>query len=65
MLHFCLPLAYASYTTIMILKYQLLDLNMNLVTWSLYFANILVVYIIHKLGKVLDKCLEQFLRSRG
>lgn len=62
MLRFYLPLIYASYTTYIILKYQVLDLNMNLVTWGVYFANIFAVYTLHKIGKVLDKCLERLLR---
>lgn len=55
---FCLPVLYAGFTSIMMIKYQVLDLNMNFMTWGIYFANIFAVYATHLIGKVVDKCLD-------
>ena len=59
-LEFIMPLTYAGYISTMMLKYKLFDLNVNTLTLGVYLLNIMVVFILHKVGKVLDKCLEHF-----
>ena len=59
-LEFIIPLTYAGYISTMMLKYKLFDLNVNTLTLGVYLLNIMVVFILHKVGKVLDKCLEHF-----
>lgn len=58
-LEFILPLMYGGYVSIMILKYGLINININTLTFGIYLLNIIVVYVLHRFGKVFDKCLEQ------
>jgi hypothetical protein len=53
-----LPIIYGLFTSSMIIKYELLNLDMNLVTWCVYFLSIFIAYILFKLGGMIDKCLE-------
>ena len=56
---FTLPLIYGYFISYAILKYKLFNLGMNTLTWSIYMVNIAIAYILHKVGKAFDKCLEQ------
>lgn len=62
MMSFCLPVIYASFTSVMMIKYEVLGLNMNFLTWGLYFGNMFAVYITYIIGKVMDKCLGHLCR---
>ena len=56
---FTLPLIYGCFISYIILKYKLFNLGMNTLTWSIYIVNIAIAYILHKIGKAFDKCLER------
>ena len=58
---FIAPLLYSCFISVLIIKSNVFDLGMNTLTWGIYFANLTSIYILHKLGKVFDKCLERFL----
>ncbi len=56
---FLLPVAYGLCTSLIILKTGVFTLNMNLMLWVVYFVNLFVAFILYKLGKAVDGCLEQ------
>ena len=56
-LEFILPFLYGCYTSAAIIKNGLFTLDMNLLTWSVYFLNIFMAYVLYKVGKVIDRCL--------
>ena len=56
---FILPFIYGGLTSITILRMGLFDLGMNTITWGIYFLNLFIAYILFRIGKVVDRCLEQ------
>lgn len=56
---FILPVIYGLYTSLIILKTGVFALNMNLMLWVVYFVNLIVAFILYKLGKAVDRCLAQ------
>ena len=56
---FILPFIYGGLTSITILRMGLFNLGMNTITWSIYFLNLFIAYILFRIGKVFDRCLEQ------
>ena len=55
---FILPFIYGGLTSITILRMGLFDLGMNTITWGIYFLNLFIAYILFRIGKVFDRCLE-------
>ena len=58
---YAIPTIYASIISFIIMKEHMFDLGMNIVTWSIYLANLFVVYILSLLGRKIDKCLDYWL----
>ena len=58
---YTIPTIYASIISIIIMKENMFDLGMNIVTWSVYLANLFTVYTLSLLGRKIDKCLEYWL----
>ena len=56
---FILPFIYGGLTSITILRMGLFDLGMNTITWGIYFLNLFIAYILFRIGKVFDRCLER------
>lgn len=56
---FILPFIYGGITSITILRMGLFNLGMNTITWGIYFLNLFIAYILFRIGKVFDRCLEQ------
>lgn len=56
---FILPVIYGLCTSLIILKTGVFALNMNLMLWVVYFVNLIVAFILYKLGKAVDRCLAQ------
>ena len=56
---FILPFIYGGLTSITILRMGLFNLGMNFVTWSVYFLNLFIAYILFRIGRVFDRWLEQ------
>lgn len=56
---FILPVIYGLCTSLIVLKAGVFTLNMNLMLWVIYFVNLAVAFILYKLGKAVDGCLEQ------
>lgn len=54
---FILPFIYGGITSITVIKMGLFNIGMNFVTWSVYFINLFIAYILYKIGKVIDRCL--------
>ena len=54
---FILPFIYGGITSITVIKMGLFNIGMNFVTWSVYFINLFIAYILYKTGKVIDRCL--------
>ena len=58
---YTIPTIYASIISFIIMKEGMFDLGMNVVTWSVYLANLFIVYILSLLGRKIDKCLDCWL----
>ena len=56
---FILPFIYGGVTSISIIKMGLFNLGMNTITWSVYLVNLFIAYILFRIGRVFDRCLEQ------
>ena len=56
---FILPFIYGGVTSISIIKMGLFNLGMNTITWGVYFLNLFIAYILFRIGRVFDRCLEQ------
>ena len=54
---FILPFIYGGWTSTKVLRLGLFDVGMNSVTWSVYFANLFIAYVLYKTGRVIDRCL--------
>ena len=54
---FLLPFIYGGLTSITILKLGIFNIGMNSVTWSVYFANLFIAYILYRTGRGIDRCL--------
>ena len=54
---FILPITYAIYFTHGVFHNHLLDIGINRLTFGLYLINIMVLFILYKVGGKLDKCL--------
>ena len=55
---YTIPTIYASIISFIIMREDMFDLGMNIVTWSVYLANLFIVYILSLLGRKVDKCLD-------
>lgn len=53
-----LPSAYGLFASIIIINMLSSDVGFNTLTMCVYFANILVVYILYKVGRRIDKWLK-------
>jgi len=58
---FILPSVYGLFVSCLVIKLGMFNVNMNLLTWMVYFFNVFIAYLLYKLGEVLDKCLERLL----
>lgn len=59
-LSFNLPLVYSIYFAIQIIRNKSLDLGMNWFTISLYVLNVLIIYLLYKLGKLVENWMEEY-----
>jgi hypothetical protein len=58
---FILPFIYGSIISLMVIRMGLFNVGMNTITWNIYFFNLFITYILYRIGRVTDKCLERFL----
>ena len=54
---FILPSIFGICVSMLILKEDLFNLGMNVLTWGVYIVNLFIVYILIKMGRVIDECL--------
>lgn len=58
---FILPFIYGGAMSLLVLRMGLFNVGMNTITWSIYLVNLFITYILYRIGRVTDKCLERFL----
>lgn len=56
---FILPFIYGGVTSISVIRMGLFNLEMNTITWGVYLVNLFMAYILYRIGRVIDKCLER------
>ena len=57
-IHIILTVLYALYTSSTFIKYLSSGKNINFLTVMIYFGNILITFMIYKLGEKLEKWLR-------
>ena len=59
-LSFTLPFIYSLFFAIEILRNSALDLGINWFTITIYALNIIIIYLLHKLGKLAENWMEEY-----
>ena len=59
-IHMLLPILYSLYTSSMFIKILCTNPRINTLTVLVYFGNILITYVIYKVGRIIENWLNLY-----